>query len=410
MTQASALSLHIPAARFRPGDAPDFAYLNLAGVGETPRPPVDAPAASIRDLAYGMVRVLDADGRARGPWAPQLDAATLIKALRAMLLTRAFDDRMFKAQRQGKTPFYMKCTGEEAAAIGQAFALNRDDMCFATYRQQGILIARDWPILDMMAQIYANSLDRTKGRQMPVMYSVREAGYFSQSGNLGTQYPQAVGWAMASAISGDTRIASGWIGEGATAESDFHSALVFASVYRPPVILNVVNNQWAISSYQGIAGGESAKFAARAHGFAIPSLRVDGNDYLAVYAASLWAAERARANLGPTLIEWVTYRAGAHSTSDDPSKYRPKDEWAAWPLGDPIERLKIHLIRIGAWSEERHKQMQAEVEAEVLEAAKEAESHGTLHDGPKPSAATMFEQVYKDMPRHLREQRQQLGV
>jgi 2-oxoisovalerate dehydrogenase E1 component alpha subunit len=215
---------------------------------------------------------------------------------------------------------------------------------------------------------------------------------------------------MASAISGDTRIASGWIGEGATAESDFHAALVFASVYRPPVILNVVNNQWAISSYQGIAGGESARFAARAHGFGIPSLRVDGNDYLAVHAVSLWAAERARANLGPTLIEWVTYRAGAHSTSDDPSKYRPKDEGTAWPLGDPVERLKVHLIRIGAWSEERHRQMQAEVDAEILDAAKEAESHGTLHDGPKPSAATMFEQVYKEMPRHLREQRQQLGV
>ena len=141
-----------------------------------------------------------------------------------------------------------------------------------------------------------------------------------------------------------------------------------------------------------------------------PALRVDGNDYLAVYAASPWAAERARANLGPTLIEWVTYRAAAHSTSDDPSKYRPKDEGAAWPLGDPIERLKIHLIRLGEWTEERHEQMQAEVEAEVLEAAHEAESHGTLHDGPKPSASAMFEDVYKDMPRHLREQRQQLGV
>ena len=170
---------------------------------------------------------------------------------------------------------------------------------------------------------------------------------------------------MASANTGDTRIASAWIGEGATAESDFHRALVFASVYRPPVILNVVNNQWAISSYQGIAGGESATFAARAIGYGIPGLRVDGNDYLAVYAAALWAAERARANLGPTLIEWVTYRAGAHSTSDDPSKYRPKDEGTAWPLGDPIERLKEHLIRIGAWSEERHRQMQAEVDAEI---------------------------------------------
>ena len=199
-------------------------------------------------------------------------------------------------------------------------------MCFPTYRQQGLLIAYGWPLVDMMCEIFSNEKDRLKGRQLPGLYSFEKAGFFSVSGNLGTQYPQAVGWAMASAISGDTRIASGWIGEGSTAESDFHAALVFASVYRPPVILNVVNNQWAISSYQGIAGGESAQFAARAHGFGIPSLRVDGNDYLAVYAVSLWAAERARANLGPTLIEWVTYRAGAHSTSDDPSKYRPKDE------------------------------------------------------------------------------------
>ncbi len=125
---------------------------------------------------------------------------------------------------------------------------------------------------------------------------------------------------------------------------------------------------------------------------------------------SQWAAERARANLGPTLIEWVTYRAGAHSTSDDPSKYRPRDEGTSWPLGDPVERLKQHLIRRGEWSEERHEQMRAEVDAEVLEAAREAESYGTLHDGPTPSPASMFEDVYKEMPRHLREQRQQLGV
>ena len=200
----------------------------------------------------------------------------------------------------------------------------------------------------MMCEIFSNEKDRLRGRQLPGLYSVKEAGFFTVSGNLGTQYPQAVGWAMASAIAGDAKIASGWIGDGSTAETDFHSALVFASVYRPPVILNIVNNQWAISSYQGIAGGEAAKFAARAHGFGIASLRVDGNDYLAVYAASKWAAERARANLGPTLIEWVTYRAGAHSTSDDPSKYRPKDEGAAWPLGDPIERLKAHLIRMAS--------------------------------------------------------------
>ena len=202
----------------------------------------------------------------------------------------------------------------------------------------------------------------------------------------------------------------GLIGDGATAEADFHTALTFAHVYRAPVILNVVNNQWAISTFQAIAGGESTTFAARGVGSGIASLRVDGNDFLAVYSASQWAAERARSNLGPTLIEWVTYRAGAHSTSDDPSKYRPADDWERFPLGDPIARLKSHLLRAGEWSDDRHAALQAELDAEVIAAQKEAEAHGTLLDGRRPSAATMFEDVYERMPEHLRMQRQQLGV
>src|ERR1700722_1573169 len=410
MTSAARLSLHVPEPTVRPGGSPDFSHVGIAEAGEVPRPPIDVSPSDIRNFAYTMIRALDDQGEAVGDWTGALDPDDLRKGLRDMMLPRAFDARMLRSQRQGKTSFYITCLGEEAIATAHRKALAEGDMCFPTYRQQGLLIALGWPIVDMMCEIFSNEKDHLNGRQLPGLYSFKKAGFFSVSGNLGTQYPQAVGWAMASAISGDSRIASGWIGEGSTAESDFHAALVFASVYRPPVILNVVNNQWAISSYQGIAGGESARFAARAHGFGIPSLRVDGNDYLAVHAVSLWAAERARANLGPTLIEWVSYRAGAHSTSDDPSKYRPKDEGSAWPLGDPIERLKVHLTRLGAWSEERHRQMQAEVDAEILDAAKEAESHGTLHDGPKPSAATMFEQVYKEMPRHLREQRQQLGV
>jgi 2-oxoisovalerate dehydrogenase E1 component alpha subunit len=215
---------------------------------------------------------------------------------------------------------------------------------------------------------------------------------------------------MASAIKGDTKIASAWIGDGATAEADFHTALTFAHVYRAPVILNVVNNQWAISTFQAIAGGESTTFAARGVGCGIASLRVDGNDFLAVYAASQWAIERARSNLGPTLIEWVTYRGGPHSTSDDPSKYRPADDWQRFPLGDPIARLKQHLIGIDAWSEQEHEQTRQALETEVITAQKEAESYGTMADGHVPSAATMFEDVYKDMPEHLRRQREQLGV
>ncbi len=404
------LSLHVPEPTVRPGGRPDFSHVGVARAGEARRPPVDVDPADIRDLAFSLIRVLDEKGDAVGPWAATLTPQQLRKGLRDMMLTRAYDARMVLSQRQGKTSFYIQCLGEEAIACAHRKALEPGDMCFPTYRQQGLLIAAGWPLVDMMCSVFSNEKDRLKGRQLAGLYSAKEAGFFSISGNLGTQYPQAVGWAMASAIAGDTRIASAWIGDGSTAESDFHAALVFASVYRPPVILTVVNNQWAISSYQGIAGGDSAKFAARAHGFGLPSLRVDGNDYLAVYAVSQWAVERARANLGPTLIEWITYRAGAHSTSDEPSKYRPKDEWVAWPLGDPVERLKAHLIRRGEWSEERDRQMRAEVDAEVLEAAREAESHGTLHDGPKPSSATMFEDVYKEMPRHLREQRQQLGI
>ncbi len=322
------------------------------------------------------------------------------------LRTRSFDARMQIAQRQKKVSFYMQCLGEEAIACAHALALHDGDMCFPTYRQQGLLLSRDdIPLVELMCQLMSNAQDPLKGRQLPVMYSYKRAGYFSISGNLATQYIQAVGWAMASAIKGDTRIASAWIGDGATAEADFHTALTFAHVYRAPVILNVVNNQWAISTFQAIAGGESTTFAARGAGCGIPSLRVDGNDFLAVLAASRWAAERARGNLGPTLIEWVSYRAGAHSTSDDPTRYRPADDVQRFPLGDPIRRLQQHLQRLGAWSDDEHRQTQAELDAEVGAALKQAQAHGgTLIDGHIPPVETMFEDVYQTMPRHLHEQ------
>ncbi len=411
MSQHSALRLHVPEPSGRPGCATDFSYLQVSGAGNVRKPPVDTSHFETADLAYALVSVLDRDGHAVGPWVPDIDTTQLRKGLRAMMKTRIFDARMTIAQRQRKTSFYMQCLGEEAIAVAHAMALQDGDMCFPTYRQQGLLLARDdVSLVELICQLMSNERDPIKGRQLPVMYSFKRADFFSISGNLATQFPQAVGWAMASAIKGDTRIASAWIGDGATAESDFHTALTFAHVYRAPVILNVVNNQWAISTFQAIAGGESTTFAARGVGCGIASLRVDGNDFLAVYAATQWAAERARGNHGPTLIEWVTYRAGGHSTSDDPSKYRPADDWERFPLGDPITRLKQHLMGLGAWSEQEHELVQKELEAEVIAAQKEAESYGTLLDGQIPSAATIFEDVYETMPEHLRRQRQEMGV
>lgn len=398
------LGFVVPEARYRPGDTADFAYLKIPPAGMTPRPPPSAAPSQTRDLAFGMVRVLDEKHHAVGPWNPGLTPETLVRGLSIMLQTRIFDDRMFKAQRQGKTPFYLKCSGEEAIAAAQAMALDNNDMCFPTYRQQGLLFARGWPMLDLMCQIYLNRNDRLKGRQLPILHSVRKAGFFSLAGNLGNQFPQAVGWAMASAYSGDHRIAAAWIGEGASAEGDFHHAMVFASVYHAPVILNLVNNQWAISSTQAVAGGEEASFASRAIGFGFPGIRVDGNDFLAVTAVTRWAAERARANLGPTLIEHFTYRSGAHSTSDDPGRYRPADEYLHWPLGDPVERLKAHLMTIGAWDEPRHAELVVAIESEVDAANREAQEIGVHSEGPHHDAATMFEDVYAEMPPHLREQ------
>ena len=410
MSTSEHLSLHVPEPAVRPGDTPDFSTVKIPKAGAVPRPKVDADPEQMRDLAFSIIRVLNRNGEAVGPWAGALTDDELLDGLRHMMTLRAFDARMLIAQRQGKTSFYMQHLGEEAVSCAFRKALVDGDMNFPTYRQAGLLIAGGYSMVDMMCQIYSNARDPLKGRQLPVMYSSREHGFFTISGNLATQFVQAVGWAMASAIRNDTRIAAAWIGDGSTAESDFHAALVFASTYKAPVVLNVVNNQWAISTFQGIARGGSGTFAARGLGFGIPSLRVDGNDYLAVHAVAKWAAERARRNLGPTLIEYVTYRVGAHSTSDDPSAYRPKAESTAWPLGDPVIRLKNHLITRGVWSEDRHKQTEAEILDTVIAAQKEAESHGTLHAGAKPSARDMFDGVFAEMPAHLRRQRQQAGV
>jgi 2-oxoisovalerate dehydrogenase E1 component alpha subunit len=398
------LRLHIPEPKFRPGDEADFSDVTIPPVDAISRPDEAAVPADIQALAFGLVRVLDNDHQAKGSWNPGLDADQMRLMLRNMMLTRAFDDRMFRAQRQGKTSFYMKSTGEEATSVATAMAMASDDMCFPSYRQQGILITRGYPIVQMMNQIYSNSQDHLKGRQLPIMYSAPEHSFFTISGNLATQYPQAVGWAMASASRGDTRISAVWCGEGSTAEGDFHSAMTFAAVYNAPVILQVVNNQWAISSFSGIAGGERTTFAARGLGYGIASLRVDGNDPLAVYAAMRWAADRARTNNGPTFIEYFTYRAEGHSTSDDPGAYRAAKEFEKWPLGDPVDRLKKHLILLGEWSEEQHRAQHDELADLVKKTQKQAEANGILGHGMHQPFETMFEDVFEEMPWHLKEQ------
>ncbi len=398
------LSLHVPEPLFRPGDQVDFSHLSIPEAGAQFRPDEACPARDSFPLCNDLIRVLGGDDLAHGPWNPRLSPDHLRRILREMALVRAFDARMYRLQRQGKTSFYLKCTGEEATSVAATHALDFEDMIFPSYRQQGCLIARGYPLVDMINQIFSNREDKLKGRQLPILYSAKSVNFFTISGNLATQLPQAAGFAMASASRGDSRIAAGWVGEGSTAEGDFHSAILFAAVFNAPVIFNVVNNQWAISSFSGFAGSERATFAARAIGYGIAGLRVDGNDALAVYAAQRWAADRARANAGPTLIEYFTFRAEGHSTSDDPTAYRSAQEGVQWPLGDPIARLRDHLIAIGEWSAEQQAAMDQELDDQVKTATRAAEKNGILGHGLHQPDRTMFEDVFEQQPWHLKEQ------
>ena len=399
----------VPTAPFRPGDEADFGGSWKEQPGDLSRPdPVTCDASETHDHAHGLVRVLGDDDTASGAWNPELDAETLIKGLELMMRLRIFDDRMIKMQRTGKLSFYMRSLGEEAIAIAQTMALDDTDWIFPSYRQPGAQFVRGRDMVSMICHCIGNTEDNIRGRQMPVHYSWKEGYFISISSPVGTQFSQAVGVAMASAYKGDDQATITWLGDGTSAQGDYHYGLNFASVFKPPVILNVVNNQWAISTHRNVAtGGEN--FAARGLAYGIPSFRVDGNDFLALFSVTKWARERARAGKGATHIEVYTYRAGGHSSSDDPSIYRPGDEFECWPGGDPVDRLKKHLIAIGAWTEEKDAKLAQKIDDEVMAAYKEACTFGDLASGPYPPASTIFTEVYETVPWHVQEQREELG-
>lgn len=400
------LELRVPAAPFRPGDAPQFpSFPNSAG--ELSRPDTLASFEELRPHAAGLIRVLDDEGAAIGQWNPQLSGQHLRLGLETMMRARHFDTRMIAMHRQGRLSFYVTSRGEEAVAVAGAMAYAHRDILFPSYRQSGLWLVRGMPVLAMMCQCIGNQFDHSKGRQMPVHYSWRAGNVVSVSSPVGTQMPQAVGAAMAFAYRGERHAVGVWVGDGTSAQGDFHYALNFASVYQPPCMLHVVDNQWAISTHRDLATG-GRTFAARGDAYSLPGLRVDGNDFLAVHAAEAWAIERARRGGGATLIELVTYRCDAHSTSDDPAQYRAVAEADCWPGGDPIERLKRHLIDIGEWSDESHEHLNKSLEQEMIATFKHAEAYGSLSDGGDPGPNSMFENVYANTPAHLRQQLDEL--
>jgi pyruvate dehydrogenase E1 component alpha subunit len=321
----------------------------------------------------------------------------LIRIYTEMLRLRILDQRMLTLQRQGRIGFYGTATGEEAAIIGSAFALREDDWIFPALRQGGAALLRGYPLVEYISQCMGNAADKTKGRQMPSHYCYRPGNFVSWSSCIGTQIPHAVGVAWAMKIRGDQNVAVAYMGDGATSQGDFHVAMNFAGVYKVPVVFFCQNNQWSISvNIKQQTASESIAIKAVAYGF--DGVTVDGNDVLAVYSATKDAVDKARAGNGPGFVEAVTYRMGAHSSSDDPRLYRQDDEVEEWKRKDPINRLLKYLEQHGYWSSGEQEALEERLTQQILDAVAEAEKVGP------PPLESLFEDVYSEMLPHLREQ------
>jgi pyruvate dehydrogenase E1 component alpha subunit/2-oxoisovalerate dehydrogenase E1 component alpha subunit len=253
------------------------------------------------------------------------------------------------------------------------------------------------PLRTYIGQLYGNSADECLGHQQPMHFSWRAGNHVSLSSPIGTQIPQAVGCAMAIRIRGAKGIVLAYMGDGATSEGDFHVAMNFAAVWKVPAVLICQNNGWAISVPVSMQTS-SATIAVKARAYGMPGLRVDGNDLLAVVAATREAAERARGGGGPTFLELVTYRRLGHSSSDDPSRYRPEDEVKEWERRDPLDRFRAHLEGRRLWDAKRESAAVAEMGEEIARAVREAEA------ASPPGLETLVQHVLAEVPPALRRQ------
>src|SRR5881394_3932069 len=291
---------------------------------------------------------------------PPIPREVLLRLYREMVRLRTLDERMMTLQRQGRVGFYGACTGQEAATLASAIALQPGDWIFPALREGGAMLLRGFPLVPYLCQVFGNSGDETKGRQMPSHMASRRVNQVSWSSCIGTQLPQAVGAAMAARIKGDRTVIAAYMGDGATSSADFHVAMNFAGVFKPPVVFVCQNNHWAISiPTDKQTGSETIAIKAVAYGF--EGIKVDGNDAEAVYGAVKAAVDRARAGQGPTLVECETYRIGAHSSSDDPTRYRDEREVEIWRKRDPIDLMRSRLQAWGLWSARDEDELRAKL-------------------------------------------------
>ena len=363
--------------------------------GRRPRLPKKPSPKTAPQASAALLSVLRADGTVIADRDPKLAPEKLLYLYEQMVQVREFDRRMLMLQRQGRIGFYGPILGQEAATVGSVAAVEERDWIFPALREGAAAMMRGLSLTEAVAQLVGNSLDRCKGRQMPCHYTYREGRYVAMSSVIGTQISHAVGAAMAARIRRDDVVVLGYMGDGATSANDFHAGMNFAGIYKAPVILFCQNNQWAIS-VPASQQSASETIAIKGSAYGIPSVRVDGNDVLAVYAATREAAERARRGDGPTFIEAVTYRRLGHSSSDDPTRYRDEEEVKSWEQRDPIDRFRRHLVDRDLWSDEQEAALKDDIAGRVNQAISEAEA------APACDPETLITDVYAEVPASLR--------
>ncbi|KAK4804455.1 hypothetical protein SAY86_004272 [Trapa natans] len=355
------------------------------------------------DRRVPCYRVLDQYGRLlNDAHFEQVSEEVAVKIYSNMVALQMMDSILYEAQRQGRISFYVTSMGEEAINIASAAALSDDDVVLPQYREPGVLLWRGFTLQEFANQCFGNKFDYGKGRQMPIHYGSNKLNYFTISSPIATQLPQAVGVAYSLKMDKKEACVVTYVGDGGTSEGDFHASLNFAAVMDAPVVFICRNNGWAISTHiteQFRSDGVAIK--GRAYG--IPSIRVDGNDALAVYNTVKRAREIAINEHTPILIEALTYRVGSHSTSDDSTKYRPIDEIECWKMErNPVNKFRKWVESNGWWSDEAEVDLRAAVRKKLLQVIQNAEK------AEKPPLAELFADVYDSLPLNLREQETEL--
>ncbi|XP_025074190.1 2-oxoisovalerate dehydrogenase subunit alpha, mitochondrial [Pogonomyrmex barbatus] len=344
-----------------------------------------------------IYRILEPSQKVELPIDEKLNETYLVKMYRDMVTISIMDKILYESQRQGRISFYMTNTGEEAIQIGSAAALTLEDTIYAQYREAGVLLHRGYPLLKFMNQCYGNCEDDGKGRQMPVHYGSKELNFVTISSPLTTQLPQAVGAAYAFKLDKKNACVVCYFGEGAASEGDAHAAFNFAATLSCPIIFFCRNNGYAIST-PALEQFKGDGIAAKGPAYGINTIRVDGNDVLAVYYTTKKAREFCIKQQKPVLIEAMTYRLGHHSTSDDSTAYRSTDEIAQWNIHTPLAKFRLYLESLGLWCQKREQELIDSTKKEILRVFSEAESKS------KPHWKNLFTDVYKEIPDHIRKQ------